>query len=214
MSEQEEIHCPIAYGSIAHWFGRKADEAHTHQWTLFVRGPNGEDLTYFVSKVVFTLHPSFAQPVREIFHPPFEVTEKGWGEFEATIRLYFHDTANGMPMDITHPIRLYPQGNTAPTVKKPVVHEFYDEIVFTNPAKELADRLRRGPEKQAPTHNLQDNFTVFDESPDIEALTAAQKFITDELNKAKEEISLLDVERNALRERLAGNVEGKKVVFR
>lgn len=209
------IHCPIVYGSIAHWLGRKADEAHTHRWTLFVRGPNGEDLTYFLSKVVFTLHPSFAQPVREIFQPPFEVTEKGWGEFEATIRLYFHDTGNGMkPMEITHPIRLYPHGNTAPTVKKPVVFELYDQIVFTNPAKELCDRLKRGATKQAPPHQLQDNFTVYDESADIELLTAAHKFITEELNKAKEEFSLIDVERTALRERLAGNSDGKKSMFR
>ena len=31
---------------------------------VFVRGPNGEDISYFVSKVVFTLHPSFAEATR------------------------------------------------------------------------------------------------------------------------------------------------------
>ena len=73
--------CPLVYGSLAFWLGRKADEFHTHKWTLFVRGPHGEDLGYFVEKVVFKLHPSFAQPVREVTKPPFEVSEKGWGEF-------------------------------------------------------------------------------------------------------------------------------------
>ena len=74
--------CPLVYGSLAFWLGRKADEFHTHKWTLFVRGPHGEDLGYFVEKVVFKLHPSFAQPVREVTKPPFEVSEKGWGEFD------------------------------------------------------------------------------------------------------------------------------------
>jgi YEATS domain-containing protein 4 len=96
------IHCPIAYGSIAFWLGKKAEETQTHRWTLFVRGPNGkaliptssapllasrfcysgEDISYFVSKVVFFLHESFAQPVRTVTEPPFELSENGWGEFD------------------------------------------------------------------------------------------------------------------------------------
>lgn len=35
--------------------------------TVFVRGPNDEDLTAFVSKIIFSLHPSFAIPVRGKF---------------------------------------------------------------------------------------------------------------------------------------------------
>lgn len=99
--------CPVVYGSIAFWLGRKADELHTHKWTLFVRGPRNEDLSYFISKVVFVLHPSFAEPIREVTEPPFEVTEMGWGEFEATIRIFFHDSAQ-KATEFTHVIKLYP----------------------------------------------------------------------------------------------------------
>lgn len=53
-------------GSIAFYLGKKAQEYQTHSWTLYVRGPQDEDLSAFVSKVAFTLHPSFAQPVRGI----------------------------------------------------------------------------------------------------------------------------------------------------
>lgn len=82
-----------------------------HIVTVFVRGPNDEDLSCFVSKIVFSLHPSFDVPIRgklwfsslqnmcslsvrccpEITSPPFEVTEMGWGEFEAGIRIFFKD---------------------------------------------------------------------------------------------------------------------------
>jgi len=52
---------PLVYGSIAFWLGKKADEYSTHRWTLYVRGPKGEDLSYAIEKVAFHLHPSFSQ---------------------------------------------------------------------------------------------------------------------------------------------------------
>jgi len=82
---------PIVFGSVAFYLGKKADDFQTHQWTLYVRGPNNEDLSAVVSKVVFQLHASFSQPLRELTTPPFEVTEKGWGEFEAQIRIIWKD---------------------------------------------------------------------------------------------------------------------------
>ena len=83
----------------------QATEYHSHRWTLYVRSVNGEDLTHLLSKVrfhrlcttenkfygyisdqimqvVFQLHPSFDNPMREYTHPPYELTETGWGEFE------------------------------------------------------------------------------------------------------------------------------------
>jgi YEATS domain-containing protein 4 len=84
---------PLVYGSIAFFLGKKADEYHTHKWCLYLRGPNDEDLSLCIQKVVFQLHPSFAQPVRELTEPPFEVTERGWGEFEAQIRIVWKDPA-------------------------------------------------------------------------------------------------------------------------
>ena len=81
----------IVYGSIAFYLGKKADEFSTHRWTLYIRGPNHEDLSVVISKVIFQLHASFAKPIRELTSPPFEVTECGWGEFEAQIRIIWKD---------------------------------------------------------------------------------------------------------------------------
>ena len=141
---------PIVYGSIAFPL-KKVEEYHTHRWTLYVRGPNNEDLSVGVAKVVFQLHPSFPQPVRELTAPPFEVTEKGWGEFEATIRIVWRDSAEKATV-LTHGIKLYPSlpvastganantgsnstsgnsaggnvsGSTGSKDGQPVVHEFY-----------------------------------------------------------------------------------------
>lgn len=59
-----DFYCSHMTGSIAFYLGKKAQEYQTHRWTLYVRGPQDEDLSTFVSKVAFTLHPSFAEPVR------------------------------------------------------------------------------------------------------------------------------------------------------
>jgi YEATS domain-containing protein 4 len=92
---------PIVHGSVAFYLGKRAEnknEYQSHQWTLYLRGLNNEDLSTCIQKVVFQLHPSFAQPIREYTHPPYEVTEKGWGEFEAQIRIYWKDPSEQMTM--------------------------------------------------------------------------------------------------------------------
>ena len=142
---------PIAYGSIAFYLGKQAtDETKTHKWTLYVRHPDPTyDLSKAISKVIFQLHPSFPQPTRELTCPPYEVTEMGWGEFEASIRIIWRDDSNvnnntgdnERPILLTHLIKLYP--NNAPSATAdpstymntavPVVSEKYDEVVFTNP---------------------------------------------------------------------------------
>ena len=142
----------IVYGSCAFFLGKKAHETATHKWTLFVRGPNDEDLSTILSKVAFSLHESFAEPVRIIDKPPFEVTELGWGEFAAKIRLFFKDPEE-QPIDIVHIIKLYPQNapnqNAAmqqgasvhQNVRKPVMSETYDEIVFVEPTMHFKQKL-------------------------------------------------------------------------
>lgn len=82
---------PFVYGSVAFYLGKKADEFSTHKWSLYLRGPNDEDISHCIAKVIFELHPSFSQPLRELVSPPFEVTERGWGEFEAQIRILWKD---------------------------------------------------------------------------------------------------------------------------
>lgn len=65
---------PIVYGTISWWLGRKpGSEEHTHKWTVYVRSPEGIDLSYAIQKVIFRLHPTVPSPVRgaspRIGHP-------------------------------------------------------------------------------------------------------------------------------------------------
>ena len=194
------VACPFVYGSLSVPLPKKSlDTQATHRWTLFVRGPNDEDLTYFISKVAFSLHQSFAEPVRVITSPPFEVTATGWGEFEAGIRIFFKDPTE-QPIDLQHVIKLYHPENTDKAVlKKPVMKECYDEVVFTKPNPHFKRMLQlyRKPETVAKNH-LSEYYTHFDESPDLQKVTDIGAHITREIEQAKIRFIQLETEYNSM----------------
>ncbi len=222
--EETTIACPIVYGNSAFYLGKKAHETATHRWTLFVRSPNGEDLSVFVSKVAFSLHESFAEPVRVVEKAPFEVTELGWGEFAAKIRIFFRDPEE-QPVDIVHVIKLYPTGSSAASasqsalqanIKKPVMSETYDEVVFVDPTEGFRDHLMRytPPTEEQQTATLEasrlrlldpnaapvkeDYFSLFDPDRDLIAIKSAGEYIARETELAMSRLVQLEAESDFL----------------
>jgi hypothetical protein len=48
----DRVDKPFVYGTAAFWLGNKAPTAEmSHKWTVFLRGLENEDLSYFVEKV-------------------------------------------------------------------------------------------------------------------------------------------------------------------
>jgi YEATS domain-containing protein 4 len=141
---------PIIQGSIAFWLGPEADEWHSHRWTAYIRGSRNEDLSYFIRYVEFQLHESFHPSKRVVTKPPFEITETGWGEFDLIIRVYFVDNLES-PVELIHPLRLFPIPPKEPSVEEPVVNEHYEELVFQDPPEELLAILRMGPQRTIET---------------------------------------------------------------
>ncbi|VDP15496.1 unnamed protein product, partial [Soboliphyme baturini] len=125
---------PIIYGSTATFFGKKREEDNrTHSWSLYVRPYYKEDMSLYVRKVVFKLHESYTNPTRSkliliVLEPPYEIHETGWGEFEAVIKIFFHDT-NERHVNIYHIIRLFDTDPLVMSGQKSLVREMYDEIV-------------------------------------------------------------------------------------
>ena len=228
------IACPFIYGSCASVLPKKSQDIGTHKWTLFLRGPNGEDLSgkysmltfplelasapvasltfvilsrsVFISKVVFTLHPSFAISVREITSHPFEVHEAGWGEFDAGIEIHFHDPGE-KPISITHFLKLYPNDIPAHMTnmqamkahKRPVMSEVYDEIVFVDPCDSFKQCLMsyKKPEKPV-NHELSEHFTAFDDEEDIYRLIVIRDHIRREIESAKGKLVMQDADMSSL----------------
>lgn len=190
---------PIVYGSIAFPLKKLDSNNNTHQWTLYLRGPNNEDLSTGIAKVVFQLHPSFAKPIRELTAPPFEVTERGWGEFEATIRIVWRDVGE-KALVLIHAIKLYPPlaPNVLPDPTKenePVVSERYDEVVFTEPTEVFHKQLMESgnlPKIISNEAAVQELFKPYSDNNDFKILMEAQKFLESELMSVKDRILRAD----------------------
>ncbi|XP_015783472.1 YEATS domain-containing protein 4-like [Tetranychus urticae] len=134
---------PIVYGNVARHFGKKREEdGHTHSWNVYVKPFQNEDMSTYVKKVHFKLHESYTNPNRIVTKPPFEVTETGWGEFEVSIKLYFMDP-NERPITIYHILKLFETDPISKqiNIKKYIISEFYDEIIFQDPSAMMQQLL-------------------------------------------------------------------------
>ncbi|CAI4036001.1 hypothetical protein SMKI_14G2130 [Saccharomyces mikatae IFO 1815] len=161
---------PIIYGNTAKKMGSvkppNAPAEHTHLWTIFVRGPQNEDISYFIKKVVYKLHDTYPNPVRSIEAPPFELTETGWGEFDINIKIYFVEEANEKVLNFYHRLRLHPyinplsnstNGNEQDTTNHngkdaEVSSVYFDEIVFNEPNEDFFRILMSRPGNVLPSN--------------------------------------------------------------
>ncbi|WVQ74201.1 hypothetical protein IAR50_003795 [Cryptococcus sp. DSM 104548] len=124
------VHRPVIYGSHARLLTEAerqlAPPGHTHRWTVFINSaaspppsdtedidylPGGaDDMSYFIKKVTFKLHETYATPNRVIDKPPFKVSETGWGEFTVALRVQFINESLEKPLNFTHSIKLHHMG--------------------------------------------------------------------------------------------------------
>ncbi|CCF60267.1 hypothetical protein KAFR_0J02030 [Kazachstania africana CBS 2517] len=146
---------PIIYGNTAKKMGEikppNAPAEHTHLWTIFVRGPNNEDISYYVKKVVFKLHDTYNNPTRIIEAPPFELTETGWGEFDINVKIYFHDEANEKNLNFYHRLRLHPY-EAGQSKDDEISSIFFDEVVFNEPNESFFKILMTKPGNLLPSN--------------------------------------------------------------
>jgi transcription initiation factor TFIID/TFIIF subunit len=106
------------------------------EWTIevYILDQNGEEHpARCFTKVVYNLHPSFANPIQTFTEPPFKCTNEGWGEFELMIDLY--TTEKGGKNTVVHDLNF----------AKPT-YENIHKVVFKNPSQALQQILREtGP---------------------------------------------------------------------
>ena len=142
-TKNEIITKPFIYGSIAMYLGKKGQQNYSYKWCVYVRGVHNENISNFIKEVQFTLHDSFENKVRVIPKWPFELYETGWGEFEIKIKIFLVDESI-KPLEVVHPLKLFPQqSHIAPSSKRPVIEENYDEIIFVNPKPHIRELLMK-----------------------------------------------------------------------
>uniref|UniRef100_A0A673A839 MLLT1 super elongation complex subunit a n=1 Tax=Sphaeramia orbicularis TaxID=375764 RepID=A0A673A839_9TELE len=110
-------------------------EGFTHDWMVFVRGPETGDIQHFVDKVVFRLHESFPKPKRVCKEPPYKVEESGYAGFLMPIEVYFKNKEEPKRVCFNYDLFLNLEGNP------PVNHLRCEKLTFNNPTKEFRRKL-------------------------------------------------------------------------
>ncbi len=84
-------------------------------------------------------------------HPPYEVSELGWGEFTVQIIITFVDAIQEDPLTLQHHLRLFGEGATP---AGPLIFEKYDEAVFVSPTPQALAVLKEPPSRMLPETSL------------------------------------------------------------
>lgn len=180
---------PVVFGNVARYFGKKREEdGHTHQWTVYVKPYNNEDMSAYIKKVTFKLHESYANQNRVVLKPPYEITETGWGEFEIVIKIYFHDS-NERPVTLYHILKLFQSGPEDVLSKNTLVSEFYEEIVFQDPTAFMHHLLTT---THPITSGVWKHETDFEEKriKTLESIMTGKTVVRERINELKEKLKL------------------------
>ena len=192
---------PIVYGNLAKYFGKKREEdGHTHTWTVYVKPFKNEDISVYVKKIQFKLHESYANPLRIVTKPPYEITETGWGEFEVVIKVFFHD-ATEKAITLYHPLKLFQNETNIMLGKKTVVSEWYDEMIFQDPTAMMHSLLTATRQL---TLGAYKHETDFEEKRKFTAdkLTSTKNQVQTEIREYKERLKSIRANIDNLREEI------------
>ena len=116
-----------------------------------------------------------------------------------------------LPFDeqVNHGIKLYPPG-AAPNVASlsenapPVVAEYYDEVVFTDPKETFFKQLTAVRSTPKVESAQQEHFTAtYNDEENFLALVEAQKFLSSELETAKRRFQVISGELDTVDQALA-----------
>lgn len=217
------VHRPVVYGNTARRLAEPKPQntpaGHTHLWTIFVRGPQGEDISYYVKKVVFKLHDTYTDPIRSVETPPFELTETGWGEFDINIKVYFVDQAAEKMLSFYHRLRLHPYANLPHPMEPADAPEnataentaesranaqgeisavFYDEFVFNEPNEEFFQILMQYPGNYLPANKTPEcAFSRQLELEEIDRIRLARDKLEKEISELRQKLNN-ELEQSAL----------------
>ncbi|XP_040183142.1 protein ENL isoform X3 [Rana temporaria] len=135
MDSQCTVQVKLELGHRAQLRKKPTTDGFTHDWMVFVRGPEQFDIQHFVEKVVFRLHDSFPRPKRVCKEPPYKVEESGYAGFILPIEVYFKNKEEPKKVCFTYDLFLNLEGNP------PVNHLRCEKLTFNNPTKEFRRKL-------------------------------------------------------------------------
>ncbi|XP_061566449.1 protein AF-9 isoform X2 [Cololabis saira] len=135
MSSSGAVQVKLELGHRAQVRKKATVEGFTHDWMVFVRGPEHSNIQHFVDKVVFHLHESFPRPKRVCKDPPYKVEESGYAGFILPIEVYFKNKEEPKKVRFDYDLFLHLEGHP------PVNHLRCEKLTFNNPTEEFRRKL-------------------------------------------------------------------------
>ncbi|XP_050350321.1 protein AF-9-like isoform X1 [Nymphalis io] len=107
-------------------------------WRVWVRGARG-DISAFVHKVVFILHPptAFVYPKRVLQEPPYEIQESGCASINIPIEVYLKFMKKPKKICLRYSLQI--ENNNKASTEKRFVY-----LDFENPSETLCSALMKG----------------------------------------------------------------------
>ncbi|XP_036002008.1 protein AF-9 [Fundulus heteroclitus] len=135
MAGSGAVQVKLELGHRAQFRKKPTAEGFTHDWMVFVRGPENSNIQHFVEKVVFHLHESFPKPKRVCKDPPYKVEESGYAGFILPIEVYFKNKEEPKKVRFDYDLFLHLEGHP------PVNHLRCEKLTFNNPTEEFRRKL-------------------------------------------------------------------------
>ncbi|KAM6230185.1 protein AF-9 [Porphyrio hochstetteri] len=135
MASSYAVQVKLELGHRAQVRKKPTVEGFTHDWMVFVRGPEHSNIQHFVEKVVFHLHESFPRPKRVCKDPPYKVEESGYAGFILPIEVYFKNKEEPKKVRFDYDLFLHLEGHP------PVNHLRCEKLTFNNPTEEFRRKL-------------------------------------------------------------------------
>jgi YEATS domain-containing protein 4 len=143
----EQISRTIVVGSEANLIrpAPKTDGEATHRWRCFVHDIYGADVSGWISFVKFELHHTFQNSARIVRKAPFEVNERGWGEFDIVVTIYIKGD-EPRPISFIHSLKLHSTRMKKGKPEYPLFSCNYHDFVLNNLSQEAFNNLQRHPQ--------------------------------------------------------------------
>ncbi|XP_032439126.1 protein AF-9 isoform X3 [Xiphophorus hellerii] len=135
MAGSGAVQVKLELGHRAQFRKKPTAEGFTHDWMVFVRGPENSNIQHFVEKVVFHLHESFPKPKRVCKDPPYKVEESGYAGFILPIEVYFKNKEEPKKVRFDYDLFLHLEGHP------PVNHLRCEKLTFNNPTEDFRRKL-------------------------------------------------------------------------
>ncbi|XP_035272807.1 protein AF-9-like [Anguilla anguilla] len=135
MTSSGAVQVKLELGHRAQVRKKPTVEGFTHDWMVFVRGPEHSNIQHFVEKVVFHLHESFPRPKRVCKDPPYKVEESGYAGFILPIEVYFRNKEEPKKVRFDYDLFLHLDGHP------PVNHLRCEKLTFNKPTEEFGRKL-------------------------------------------------------------------------